>query len=119
MMRDYADDHDDRKSRTGYLFLLANDVVAWCSKRQGCTIDSIIEAEFVAMAKSVKEAIWLCRLFNNLGFPSRAPTIIFSDNQRAIQLVENPKHHKRTKHIGTNYYLIREMYDIKQIDVQY
>lgn len=29
---DYVGDHDDRKSRTGYLFLLANGVVALYSK---------------------------------------------------------------------------------------
>ena len=116
---DYAGDHDDRKSRTGYLFILANAAVAWCSKRQGCTADSTTEAEFVAMSESVKEAIWLRRLLQSLGFPTTVPTPIFSDNQGAIQLVKNPKFHKRTKHIETKYYLIREKYDNKQIDVFY
>ena len=116
---DYAGDHDDRKSRTGYLFMLANGAIAWCSKRQGCTTDSTTEAEFMAMAESVKEAIWLRRLLDSLGFPSSVPTPISSDNQGAIQLVKNPKLHKRTKHIETKYYLIREKYDRKQIDVFY
>ena len=107
----YAGDHDDRKSRTGYLFLLANGAVARCSKRQGCTADSTTQAEFVAMSESVKEAIWLRRLIQSLDFPSHAPTPIFSDNQGAIQLVKNPKYHKHTKHIETKYYLIREKYE--------
>ena len=77
---DYAGDHDDRKSRTGYLFLLANGAIAWCSKRQGCTANSTTEVEFVAMAESVKEAIWLRRLLHSLGFSSSQPTQIFSDN---------------------------------------
>ena len=101
------------------MFLLANGVVAWCSKRQGCTADSTTEAEFVAMSESVKEAIWLRHLIQSLGFPSHAPTPIFSDNQGAIQLVKNPKYHKRTKHIEIKYYLIREKYENKQIDVFY
>ena len=116
---DYAGDHDDRKSRTGYLFLLAQGAIAWCSKRQGCTADSTTEAEFVAMAESVKEAIWLRRLLHSLGFPSSDPTPIYSDNQGAIQLVKNPKFHKRTKHIETKYFLIREKYERDQIDVSY
>ena len=116
---DYAGNHDDSKSRTGYLFLIANGAVAWCSKRQGCTANSTTEAEFVAMAESVKEAIWLHRLLHSLGFSSQNPTSIFSDNQGTIQLVKNPKYHKRTKHIETKYYLIREKFERKQIDVFY
>ena len=115
---DYAGDHDDRKSRTRYLFLLENGAIAWCSKRQGCIADSTIEVEFSALAESVKEAIWL-RHLHILGFPSRIPTPIFFDNQGAIQLVKNPKYHKRTKHIETKYYLVREKYECKQIDVYY
>jgi hypothetical protein len=116
---DYAGDHDDRKSRTGYVFLLANGAIAWCSKRQGCTADSTTEAEFVALAESAKEAIWLRHLLHSLGSSLRLPTTIFSDNQSAIQLVKNPKYHKRTKHIETKYYLIREKYLQQQIEVQY
>ena len=71
------------------------------------------------MAESVKEAVWLRRLLHSLGFPSRHPTSIFSDNQGAIQLVKNPKYHKRTKHIETKYYLIREKYTQQEIDVPY
>lgn len=116
---DYAGDHDDRKSRTGYLFLLANGAIVWCSKRQGCTADSTTEAEFVAMDESVKEAIWLRRLLHSLGFPSSQPTQILSVNQGAIQLVKNPRYHKRTKHIETKYYLIREKYDQQEVTVSY
>lgn len=71
------------------------------------------------MAESVKEAMWLRRLLHSLGFPSSLPTPIFSDNQGAIQLVENPKYHKRTKHIETKYYLIREKYIQQHVDVSY
>ena len=71
------------------------------------------------MAEPVKETIWLCRFLHTLGFPSRLPTPIFSDNQGAIQLVKNPKYHKCTKHIETKYYLIYEKYAQQQIEVPY
>lgn len=89
----YVGNHDDQKSFTGYLFLLANGVVAWCCKRQGCIINSTIEIEFVALVEMVKEAIWLYRLLHNLGIPPHMPTIVFSNNQGAIQLVKNSKYH--------------------------
>jgi hypothetical protein len=115
----YAGDHDNRKSCTSYSFILAKGVVAWCSKQQSCIANLIIEAEFVGMAKSIKETIWLCHLLHNLGFPQHALTIILFDNQGDIQLIKNLKYHKRTKHIETNYYLILEKHSRKQIDVHY
>lgn len=71
------------------------------------------------MDESVKEAIWLRRLLHSLGFPPCIPTTIFSNNQGAIQLVKILKYHKHTKHIEIKYYLIREKYERKQIDVYY
>jgi hypothetical protein len=71
------------------------------------------------MAVSVKEEIWLRRLLQSLGFPQQAPMIIFFDRQVVISLVKNPKYHKRTKHIETKYFSIREKYNRKQIDVHY
>jgi hypothetical protein len=59
------------------------------------------------------------RLLHSLGFRSPDPTPIYSDNQGAIQLVKNSKYHKRTKHIETKYYLIREKYEWQQINVSY
>lgn len=37
----------------------ANDVIAWCSKRETCIADSATEVEFAALAESIKEALWL------------------------------------------------------------
>ena len=115
---DYAGDHDDQKSRIGYIFLLTNDVVAWCSKRQGYTADSTTEAEFVALAESVNETIWLSSSLQ-FGFFSAPTHHHFLRQSRTIQLVKNPKYHKRTKHIESKYYLIREKYERKEIDVHY
>ena len=42
-----------------------------------------------------------------------------SNNQGAIQLVKNPKYHKRTKHIEMKYYLIREKYEQQHVDIFY
>ena len=111
---DYASDQDDRKSRR-YM----QRCYCMVQQKQGCTADSNTEAEFVAMAESVKEAIWLRCLLHSLGFPSSTPTSVFSDNQGAIQLMKNPKFHKRTRHIETKYYVIPEKNEQQQIDVSY
>ena len=45
---------------------------------------------------------YLRELTNYMHRPPVGPTTIFEDNQGAIHLVENPVHHKRTKHICWN-----------------
>ena len=45
---DYAGDVDDRKSTSGYVFLLNEGAVSWSSKKQPVIALSTIEAEFVA-----------------------------------------------------------------------
>ena len=68
-------------------------------------------SEPVAMAQSVKESMWLCRLLNNLGMIQVLLIHIYSDNQAAIALVKDPQYHKKTKHIDLKYFFIREYYE--------
>ena len=39
--------------------------------------------------------------------PVQGPVTIFEDNKGAIDLTNNPVHHKRTKHIDVKYHYIR------------
>ena len=95
---DYCNDVNDRKSRTGAVFKLANGPISWFSQKQGCTADLTTEAEFVALAERTKEAIWLRRLSRSIGLPQTDPTILFCDNQSAIRLVKNPDFSLRIFH---------------------
>ncbi|XP_048128416.1 secreted RxLR effector protein 161-like [Rhodamnia argentea] len=56
---DYAGDMDDRKSTSGYVFMLGSGAVSWCSKKQPIVTLSTIEAEFVATTSSACQAFWL------------------------------------------------------------
>jgi transposase InsO family protein len=105
---DWANDRDDRRSVTGYAFLLSGGAISWSSKKQHTTAQSSTEAEYMAGAEAVKEAIWWRNFLSELGYNLTAPTILFSDNQSAIALAENPEHHARTKHIDVKYHLMRE-----------
>ena len=105
---DWAMDVDDRKSTTGYVFFLANGAVTWNSRKQ-CTVAlSSMEAEYMAITEGAKEAIYLRKILNDLGFPQAKPTIIYTDSQSAITLGNNPTFHKRAKHISVKYHFVRE-----------
>ena len=69
----------------------------------------------MALAKATAEAIWLCRLPRDLGFPQSQPTLIYVNNQSAIALTANPKFHSPSKHIDTQYHFTQDQILNKQI----
>ncbi|KAM2628105.1 hypothetical protein TB2_001483 [Malus domestica] len=64
---DYAGDLDGRKSTTGYVFTMAKGPVCWRSILQSSVALSTTEAEYMAVAEAIKEAIWIHRLIRDLG----------------------------------------------------
>ncbi|GJW13180.1 retrotransposon protein, putative, ty1-copia subclass [Tanacetum coccineum] len=61
--------------------------------------DSDKEAEYMALTKAVKEAIWLRGLLEELGVELNI-VAVNCDNQGAIHLSRNHVFHERTKHIN-------------------
>ncbi|UYV66529.1 hypothetical protein LAZ67_4001965 [Cordylochernes scorpioides] len=116
---DFAGDLDTRKSTTGYVFMLNNGPISWCSQKQNCVSLSTTESEYIAASKATKEAIWLRQLLRELHQEQVKPTTIFCDNQSCIRLVHNPEYHKRTKHIDISYHFIRDHFQKHAIDLLY
>ena len=114
---DWAGDFDTRRSTSGYAFKIGNATVSWSSKRQATVAKSTAEAEYVALSYATQEAVWLRQLLNDVGFGTNSPTIIFEDNNGAIDLSRNAKYHNRTKHIDISHHFVRERVKSKEIDV--
>ena len=64
---DYADCVDDRKSTSGYIFMMVEGAVSWKSIKNTLTTSFTIEAECVVCYKATCHAIWLqiWRLFTS------------------------------------------------------
>ena len=115
---DWAGDIDTRKS-TSYTFFVGSSLISWSSKKQATVAKSSTEAEYVALSGATQEAIWLRRLLNDLRCATDHPTIINEDNQGAIELSKNPKHHNRVKHIDIAYHFARERVESGEIEIIY
>ena len=98
-----------RKSTSGYLFCLNGAPLTWKSGRQSIVTTSTTEAEYIAACDGAKEAVWLRRLLEDMGCVAAEPTKLYEDNNSCIAQVENPLHHKRTKHIDIAYHFTRQM----------
>eukprot|EP00268_Persea_americana_P058420 TRINITY_DN70637_c0_g1_i1.p1 TRINITY_DN70637_c0_g1~~TRINITY_DN70637_c0_g1_i1.p1 ORF type:complete len:219 (+),score=27.04 TRINITY_DN70637_c0_g1_i1:370-1026(+) len=105
----YAGDQDDRKSTSGYVFLLSSGAISWSSKKQPIVTLSTIEAEFVAAASCACQVVWLRRIMEMLGKKQNMPTIVHCDSSSAIKLAKNPVMHGRSKHIDIRFHFLREL----------
>lgn len=115
---DYAMD-GNRKSISGFVFILAGSPISWQAKKQTTVAQSIVEAEYAAMAHAAKEMIWLQYLLRDLGMSKYAPMILYCDNQGAISLAKNPTHHAKTKHVDVQLHFIRDHIEKGTIKVEY
>ena len=116
---DWANDTETRRSTSGYIFQINGSTISWCSKKQSCVSRSTTEAEYMALSFATQEAILLRRFLENVGVKQKESTVIYEDNQGAIQLSKNPKHHNRTKHIDIAFHFVREKVQDKSICVKY
>ncbi|HVX00094.1 MAG TPA: Ty1/Copia family ribonuclease HI, partial [Candidatus Babeliaceae bacterium] len=107
---DWASNVDDRRSVTGYVFMLAGGAISWKTKKQPTVALYSVEAEYMAATQATKEAIWFRQFFFELGMVHiwDESSVIFSDSQGSIALVKNPEYHQRTKHIDIQHHFVRE-----------
>ncbi|CAL2259306.1 unnamed protein product [Prunus armeniaca] len=87
---DYAGDMEDRKSTSGYVFLMSSCAVSWCSKKQPVVTLSTTEAEFVAAAVCACQGVWMKRILKELGHSNGSCTTVMCDNSSTIKLSKNP-----------------------------
>lgn len=104
---DWANDSIERRSTSGFVVLLNGTPISWSSGLQSVVALSSCEAEYVALSECCRELAYLRHLMAFLREPVQGPFIIYEDNKGAIDLTNNPVHHKRTKHIDVKYHYIR------------
>lgn len=105
---DHGGDVCDRKSYSGYAFILAGGAISWESRKQKTVALSSAEAEYVALSEACREAVFLRRVYTELSGKTLIVKLL-SDSQSAIKITQNPVMHQRTKHIDVRHHFVRDM----------
>uniref|UniRef100_A0AAV1UC50 CCHC-type domain-containing protein n=1 Tax=Peronospora matthiolae TaxID=2874970 RepID=A0AAV1UC50_9STRA len=116
---DWAGDHADRKSTSGYTFMLMGAPVSWGSKKQSSVSLSTSEAEYIALSLAIQEGKWVHRLLCEILAAANEPgpdLVIREDNQSCIKTTNNPVNHGRAKHVDIKYHHIHD--EVKRGEVQ-
>ena len=118
---DWASSLDERRSITGYLFMVSDEgpAISWKSKKQASVALSTCEAEYMALSSTCQEVSYLTRFLENIMHADFQPVEIRSDNQGAIALVKNPVKHHKSKHIDIRYHFIRDYLKEDKISLSY
>lgn len=104
----FAENKVDRKSNSGYVFILNGGVISGAGRKQNCVALSSTEAEFGPLSEACKEAIWLIKILEDCKIKFNLPMRIFEDNQSVLKMIEEEKLSNRTKHIDTRYYFVKD-----------
>lgn len=105
---DWAGDPNDRKSTTGFVILLNQSPISWCSKKQTSVSRSSTEAEYRSMADTSSELQWLTHLLKDLHIDLDSIPTLHCDNISALALATNPVYHSKLTHIEADVHFTRE-----------
>lgn len=119
---DWASDQCDRRSTTGYCFSLTRNgpIISWKSRKQPTVALSTCEAEYMALASTVQESMYLVHLLHGLDKNKQhTPVTIYEDNQGTIELSKNPVCRQRSKHVDIKYHFVRSAHMDGKVTIKY
>jgi len=115
---DWASDPNDRKSFTGYVFMINEGAVSWSSYKQPTMATSTTAAEYMAMSDTSREVVARLHLFEELNINIPTP-VVLCDSTGALVVSEDPTNYQRTKHIDIRYHYIRHVVKNGQVTINH
>lgn len=130
MVRAYSDSdwggcQDTRRSTTGTIVLMNDNVIHWASTRQHTVATSSAEAEYMALSDTTKDLKWFNSWLRELlvvtpkEFDLMKPNIVHVDNTAAIAMSNRDAAHSRTKHIDIRHHFVREQVENGEISIKW
>ncbi|CAH9090786.1 unnamed protein product [Cuscuta epithymum] len=118
---DFAKCKDDRKSTSGYIFLLSGGPISWKSHKQRLTTTSTMMVEYVAVYNATCHGMLLRNLikgFKVVNSVSR-PLRIYCDNSAAVSFSKNNSSSGAGLFLDTKYLFVRERVEENEICIEH
>ena len=114
---DFGSCSNDRKSTSGYIFMLAGEAISWKNVKQSLIASSTMYAEFVACYGASSQAVWLRNLILELQVVDSIsrPIVIYSDNNAVVFYSKNNKINMGSKHMEIKYLTVKDL--VKKGDI--
>ncbi|XP_071722312.1 secreted RxLR effector protein 161-like [Rutidosis leptorrhynchoides] len=108
---DFASCSDDRKSTSGYIFMMAGGAISWKSTKQTLITNSTMYAELVACYGASIQAVWLRNLISELRVVDSIvrPMVIYCDNTAAVIYSKHDKISNASKYTEIKYYIVKDL----------
>lgn len=116
---DWANNCIDRKSYTGYCFMMSGGIISWESRKQRTVALSSMEAEYMSMAEACKESMYLRVLLSEVINQDVQPITLYNDSQSAQKFVVNHSLHRKTKHIDIRYHFLKDAVSNNVLNIKY
>ena len=99
---------DNGESISSYIIMLSNGPISLKVGIQGLTAQSTMEAELVAVALTMKEAVLSINMMLELGFKEGFGSVpLYIDNTSALHVAGNRTYSPRAKHIALRYFFVQ------------
>ena len=116
---DYAADKASRRSVSGSVTFLNDNLICWFSRKQKSITLSTFEAEFVAANEATKDVIWIKHMLEEMQIPFVLPMELKCDNVSTIANIINRSYHNATKHVDLRMKFTREKINEGWLKISY
>ena len=118
---DYAGYVEDKRSTSGYIFMMVEGGVSCKSVKQTLTTSSIAEVEYVACYKATCHEIWLQNFISALDVVYSISRLLklFCDNSSVASFSGNTRSTSRSKHFDVKFFFVKEKVAESLISVEH
>ncbi|KAM0037011.1 putative RNA-directed DNA polymerase [Helianthus debilis subsp. tardiflorus] len=118
---DFAKCKDDKKSTSGYIFMLAGGPISWKSHKQQLTTTSTMMAEYIAVYNATCHGMLLRNLITGLKIVNSIsrPLKLYCDNSAAVSFSNSNSSTGAGLYLDTKYLFVRERVEENNLCIEY